>query len=156
MGRIALTRRKGTDHEARGLYDAEYDRVREAAGYSRLHVKTEFPESTIDERGRTVEDRVETMRLDAHERMNLASLSKQEAEKEAERKRRHDELRVAIDKRIMEAEYERLKIAPPYPPHSLGFMILMGWRVEQIGDQNVLVGPPWLARKEIGDHVEDE
>lgn len=133
----------------RDRFTSEYDRIREEAGYSRLHVKTEFPESTIDENGRTVEDRVEMMRLDVHEKMNLANLSEQEKVKREQSRRRHEAFRAKIDRQIMLDEYAALGIEPPEPLHSLKFMLFVGWRVDNLGGKNVLTraGPEQPRRR---------
>ena len=122
----------------RGRFDSDYDRVREEAGFVRT--RTEFPE-TVDSQGRTAEQRVEEMRIDFHERVNLARAAEQEAERAAGVSKRHDAFRADVDRAIMISEYESLGLTPPTPLCSLGLLLSIGWTIAQFGETKVLMRP---------------
>jgi ElaB/YqjD/DUF883 family membrane-anchored ribosome-binding protein len=133
----------------RGLYDSEYDRIRHAAGYMRP--RFEFPDDTEE---KLSADRVEQMRRDFRERMN--EVERAERDRAAAVQQRHKEHRETVDRLIMENEYKRIGLTPPNPLCSLGFLLSVGWRIEQIGDRNVLTRPGSETQRKTREQWEDE
>jgi hypothetical protein len=87
------------------------------------------------------------MRLNFHDKMNLARAGEQERERVAGIAQRHIEHRAEVDRAIMLAEYAQHGLTPPEPLHSLKFMMTLGWHIEQYGDRNVLVRPERIMKK---------
>ncbi len=113
----------------RTLFDAEYDRVREQAGYTKP--RYEFPEpEQPDAGGRVSAERVAAAAADFRERME--ALSRHEAEKAAETAAKLKERALETSRRILAREYAAYGLAPPEPPVSLGLLLSMGWKLERV------------------------
>jgi hypothetical protein len=131
----------------RTRYDSEYDRVRREAGFDKPQY--EFPEEQEE-----VESvgRVRQMQQDFAERAEAMRAA--EAEKSRQMSAELDARRAEFSDRVIRREYAALGIVPPTPLVSLSLLRLMGWSVEQIGDEFVLVKPPAPPRREW--RIQDE
>jgi hypothetical protein len=126
----------------RSLYDSEYERVRRQAGMT----QPEFPEPREVEIGTP---RV----LDEDFRQRMAVNAEHEAKKAAERKVHADALSMRANELVRLKEYERAGVDPLPGGVSLALALHMGWKIEQVGDRNVLVAPS--ANRGTGRRRED-
>lgn len=121
----------------RDRFESEYERVRRQAGLA----PPEFPE-TSPRRGEVGEP----IPVDDDFRERMAETARLDAEKAAERKVHADALTARSNERVRLAEYARAGVDPLPGGVSLSLALQMGWRIEQVGDRNVLVAPPASSR----------
>jgi hypothetical protein len=127
----------------RSLFDSEYDRVRRDAGLARpRYERPEFP----DEAAEAQAERVAAGLADFHARM--AELKAAEQQHVVDVDRKHNERRAMIDERMRLREFTDLGLTPPEGSKcSLGLLLQIGWRVEQVGDKAILTRPNWISPK---------
>lgn len=131
----------------RGLHDNEYMRVRQKAGWTNRPVpQTDFPDAEevmINEQERA--ERIAAINADFKQRM--AALDADNHKREVEMKSRVDAFSALCTVRAKMNEYEAHDVAPPFteedgsPKYSLSFLLMMGWTIETIGAERVLVRP---------------
>jgi hypothetical protein len=136
----------------RSLYDSEYDRIRKAAGYTAP--RYEFP----DEEGETAAarrtaDRINELNDDFRARM--AALGEMERQKIAAAQASLDAWRKEHNERQIKREYEQLGLIPPEPLVSLSMLYHLGWTVQMVGNENVLVRPLHAAPRRREEEYDD-
>jgi hypothetical protein len=135
----------------RGQHDSEYDRVRKRAGYDKPIY--DFPD---DQRAAETAQRVNEMFEDFRARIEEANAY--ERQKSDEQKARAVELSMRANRLCMLNEYRAAGVDPPridehgFPAFSLSLAFLMGWRIEHIGDRNVLVASPAKTQRKREDY----
>lgn len=122
----------------RDRYESDYERVRRQAGLAR----SEFPEPDTSPRQGEVG---EPQPIDDGFRDRMAELARLDAEKAAERKIHADALTLRANELVRLKEYQRAGVDPMPGGISLSLALQMGWKIEQVGDRNVLVQPGRVA-----------
>lgn len=123
-----------------GRHSSEYDKVRRAAGLDRPRYQPPAPEFPDD-------DAPPPPVFDDDFRARMADHAEQEKVRLAEAKAAADALTHRSNSRVKWSEYDRAGVEPPQldengePRYSLSFLLKMGWRVERVGDRNVLTNP---------------
>jgi hypothetical protein len=134
----------------RGQHDSYYDRVRKRAGWTKP--RYDFPDQAeVDREGYLVAERVADMASDFHARMD--ELNAAELRELKEQNIRAVEHSMRANRLCMAMEYRSAGVKPILtdgdgnPTVSLSLALLLGWRIEQIGDRNVLTAPASAPRK---------
>lgn len=118
----------------RDRFESEYERVRRMAGLA----APEFPE--VNAHGQHAREVGEPRPLDDGFRERMAETARIDAEAAAKRRIHADALTARSNELVRLAEYARAGVAPRQGV-SLSLLLNLGWRIERVGDENVLVAP---------------
>lgn len=131
-----------------GRHASDYDKVRKTAGFANPKYQApapEFPEdAAADERSAS---RARVQEMDDDFKARMKSLSAQEIAQQEARKKEADALTARANLSVMSTEYRNARVVPPYtdanghPKFSLHFLFRMGWSIQMVGSENVLVSP---------------
>jgi hypothetical protein len=124
----------------RSLYDSEYERIRREAGMRDSRPQPEF----LDEEELKLEEQRTAARVNEINddfRARMAALGEAERQKIAAAQASLDAWRKEFNERVIKREYTQLGLMPPEPLVSLSLLRKLGWTVQFVGDETVLVRP---------------
>jgi hypothetical protein len=122
----------------RTRYDSEYERIRREAGLAKPQY--DFPDDDPAKLPQLDTERVKTAHADFKARMEVRT--QYEIEQAAKRKVEADELSARANESLRLAEFDLYGVEPPDGMRvSLPLLISLGWTIEEVEGQKVLVRP---------------
>lgn len=131
-----------------GRHASDYDKVRKSAGFAAPRYQApapEFPEP--DATAERSESRARVQGMDDDFKARMTTLSEHETAQQEARKKEADVRTARANLSVMTAEYRNARVVPPFtdanghPKFSLHFLFRMGWSIQMVGSENVLVSP---------------